>query len=97
MFKKGMWLASLMMMLFPALALAEEAAPTVESVNSAVGMANIGLNSLWVMIAAILVIFMQAGFIMLETGSTRMKNAGHVAGKTIFTFGLATLVFWMVG
>lgn len=34
---------------------------------------------------------------MLETGSTRMKNAGHVAGKTIFTFGLATVVFWIVG
>ncbi|MCU9614448.1 ammonium transporter [Caldibacillus lycopersici] len=55
------------------------------------------MNSLWTMIAAILVIFMIGGFIMLEAGSTRMKNAGHIAGKTIFTFGLASLVFWAVG
>jgi Amt family ammonium transporter len=49
------------------------------------------------MLGAILVIFMLGGFIMLEAGSTRMKNAGHIAGKTIFTFGLASLVFWAVG
>ncbi|WP_078409962.1 ammonium transporter [Priestia abyssalis] len=55
------------------------------------------MNSLWVMLAAILVIFMLGGFILLEAGSTRMKNAGHIAGKTIFTFGLASLVFWAVG
>ncbi|MGG3449392.1 ammonium transporter [Domibacillus aminovorans] len=55
------------------------------------------MNSLWVMLSAILVIFMAAGFIMLEAGSTRMKNAGHIAGKTVFTFGLACLVFWAVG
>ncbi len=52
------------------------------------------MNSLWTMVAAILVIFMIGGFILLEAGSTRMKNAGHVAGKTIFTFGLASIVFW---
>jgi Amt family ammonium transporter len=55
------------------------------------------MNGLWVMLAAILVIFMQGGFIMLEAGSTRMKNAGHIAGKTIFTFGIASIVFWAVG
>ena len=55
------------------------------------------MNSLWVMVAAVLVIFMVGGFILLEAGSTRMKNAGHIAGKTIFTFGIAALVFWAVG
>lgn len=55
------------------------------------------MNSLWVMVSAILVIFMLGGFIMLEAGSTRMKNAGHIAGKTIFTFGLSSLVFWAAG
>lgn len=58
---------------------------------------ELGLNAVWVMLAAILVIFMQGGFIMLEAGSTRMKNAGHVAGKTIFTVGICSLVFWAVG
>src|SRR4051794_25309085 len=60
-------------------------------------MATLGLNSIWVMLAFILVLLMQGGFILLESGSTRMKNAGHVAGKTIFTVGLCTLVYWAVG
>ncbi|SFB06900.1 MULTISPECIES: ammonium transporter [unclassified Bacillus (in: firmicutes)] len=55
------------------------------------------LNSLWVMVSAVLVILMIGGFILLETGSTRMKNAGHIAGKTIFTFGISSIVFWAVG
>ncbi len=55
------------------------------------------MNSLWTMLGAILVVFMIGGFILLEAGSTRMKNAGHVASKTVFTFGLASLVFWAVG
>jgi len=57
---------------------------------------TIGLDALWVMLASILVLFMQAGFVLLETGSTRMKNAGHIAGKTIFTVGLSSLVFWFI-
>ncbi|PKG23815.1 ammonium transporter [Niallia nealsonii] len=55
------------------------------------------MNSLWTMVGAILVIFMLGGFILLEAGSTRMKNAGHIAGKTVFTFGVSSLVFWAVG
>jgi ammonium transporter, Amt family len=55
------------------------------------------MNSLWVMISAILVILMIGGFILLETGSTRMKNAGHIAGKTILTFGISSIIFWAVG
>lgn len=55
------------------------------------------VNSVWIMIGAILVILMQGGFILLEAGSTRMKNAGHIAGKTIFTFGISSLVFWAIG
>lgn len=55
------------------------------------------MDNLWVMVCAVLVLFMQGGFILLEAGSTRMKNAGHIAGKTIFTVGIASLVFWAVG
>lgn len=60
-------------------------------------MLNTGMNALWVMLSAVLVLFMQAGFILLESGSTRMKNAGHIAGKTVFTIGLCSLVYWAVG
>lgn len=55
------------------------------------------MDNLWVIIGFILVLLMQGGFILLEAGSTRMKNAGHIAGKTIFTVSVASLVFWAVG
>ena len=55
------------------------------------------IDATWVMVSAILVIMMQMGFALLEAGSTRMKNAGHIAGKQILTFGLCTLAFWAFG
>ena len=54
-------------------------------------------NTLWVVVAAVLVMFMQAGFAFLEAGLTRMKNAGHIAGKNVLIFGLCSLVYWAVG
>ncbi|GAB6988639.1 ammonium transporter [Paenibacillus pini] len=56
-----------------------------------------GLNTFFVFMAAMLVFFMQAGFALLEAGSVRMKNAGHVAGKTVLTLGISILAFWTVG
>jgi ammonium transporter, Amt family len=49
------------------------------------------------MLGAVLVILMIGGFILLETGSTRMKNAGHIAGKTILTFSIGSIMFWAMG
>lgn len=82
---------TLMLLLFPSLAFADDPAPvTPAQLQSAI-------DAIWVMLAAILVIFMQAGFALLEAGSTRMKNAGHVAGKTVFTFGICAIAFWALG
>lgn len=58
---------------------------------------QVGLNSLFVFVAAMLVFFMQAGFALLEAGTVRMKNAGHVAGKTVLTLGISVIVWWLVG
>jgi ammonium transporter, Amt family len=55
------------------------------------------VNTVWVMVAFVLVFLMQAGFALLEAGATRMKNAGHIAGKNVLSFAIATLVFWAVG
>jgi Amt family ammonium transporter len=55
------------------------------------------VDSLWVFMAAVLVIFMQAGFALLEAGSTRMKNAGHIAAKQLLSFSIAAIAFWAVG
>ena len=57
----------------------------------------IAANTLWVVVAAVLVMFMQAGFAFLEAGLTRMKNAAHIAGKNVLIFGLASLVYWAIG
>ena len=57
----------------------------------------IAANTLWVVVAAVLVMFMQAGFAFLEAGLTRMKNAAHIAGKNVLVFGVASLVYWLVG
>ena len=55
------------------------------------------LNALWVVLAAILVFFMQAGFAMVETGFTRAKNACNIMMKNLMDFSIGSLVFWLVG
>ena len=55
------------------------------------------LDAIWVLIAAILVIFMNAGFGMLETGFCRQKNAVNILSKNLIVFALATLAFWSIG
>jgi len=59
--------------------------------------AYIATSTIWVLLAAVLVIFMQAGFALLEAGLCRMKNVGHIAAKTLLVFGVATVVYYLVG
>jgi ammonium transporter, Amt family len=54
-------------------------------------------STIWVVVAAVLVMFMQAGFAFLEAGLTRMKNVGHVAAKNVLIFALASIVYYLVG
>ncbi len=56
-----------------------------------------GIDTLWTLLGAVLVFFMQAGFAMVETGFTRAKNAGNIIMKNIMDFSLGTIVFWMIG
>ena len=55
------------------------------------------LNSVWVLIAAFLVFFMQAGFALVEIGFTRAKNACNILTKNFVDFTVATLAFYMFG
>ncbi|MCG5057945.1 MAG: ammonium transporter [Limnoraphis sp. WC205] len=55
------------------------------------------LNTIWILIASILVIFMNAGFAMLETGFCRHKNAVNILAKNLIVFAIATLIFWAFG
>ncbi|MDX6514626.1 MAG: ammonium transporter, Amt family [Gaiellaceae bacterium] len=57
----------------------------------------VAASTIWVIVTAVLVMFMQAGFAFLEAGLTRMKNAGHIAGKNVLIFGICSIVYWAVG
>jgi len=54
-------------------------------------------STIWVVLAAILVLFMQAGFAFLEIGFSRAKNAGTVVAKILTNFSIAGLMYWAVG
>jgi ammonium transporter, Amt family len=83
--------------LLAAPAFAQDEAPTIESVNEAVGEVATANNLLWVVIGAALVIFMQAGFAMVETGFCRAKHAAHVVSTNFAIFGLGFVAFFFVG
>lgn len=56
-----------------------------------------GLNLLWLVMGAVLVIFMQSGFAMLEVGLARAKNASHIALQNFTIFGLGLIGYFAVG
>jgi Amt family ammonium transporter len=58
---------------------------------------TVGTDTLWVLLAAFLVFFMQAGFGMVEAGFIRAKNTGNILMKNFLDFGLGCLVFFFVG
>src|SRR3954469_14840474 len=66
------------------------AVTTLKDVASAV-------DTVWVVVAAVLVLFMQAGFLLLEVGFSRMKNAGTVVPKILANFSIAAICYWAVG
>ena len=66
--------------------------PTLEEVADAVGHNRISINFVWTLIAAFLVMFMQAGFAMVEAGFTQAKNVAHTMGMNLEV--LALLLPW---
>src|SRR5947209_1065432 len=71
-------------------AAAGAAPPSVSDTASAV-------DTTWVIVAGVLVMFMQAGFAFLEIGFSRMKNAGSGVAKILMNFSIASLCYWAVG
>ncbi|MDR3121945.1 MAG: adenylate cyclase, partial [Clostridiales bacterium] len=55
------------------------------------------IDTAWVLLGAVLVFFMQAGFAMVETGFTRAKNAGNIIMKNLLDFCLGSIGFWILG
>src|SRR3954466_3441358 len=79
----------------PAAALADQG--TLDNVTAGKFPADVAINSVWVLVAGILVMFMQAGFAFLEIGFSRGKNAGTIVAKILVNFAIAGLMFYAVG
>ena len=58
---------------------------------------ELSINTMWTLLAAVLVFWMQAGFAMVETGFTRAKNAGNIIMKNLMDFALGSIIFWILG
>jgi Amt family ammonium transporter len=97
--KRSTWvrasiLGVLALLVVPAIASAD----TINQDGSAATLADsVGINTIWVIVAAMVVMFMQAGFLLLEVGFSRGKNAGAVVAKILMNFSIAAVVFWLVG
>jgi len=87
-------LAAIILLVWGAAVVAEDAPPTPEEMMTTL---TVGLDTTWVVIAAVLVIFMNAGFCMLETGFCRQKNAVNILSKNLIVFALSTIAFWAIG
>lgn len=73
------------------------APPDMASLLPALSDARIGLDTIWVLVAAMLVFFMNAGFAMVESGLCRAKNTVNILAKNFIVFAAATISFWAIG
>lgn len=58
---------------------------------------SIIINTIWVLFGTVLVMFMQAGFAMVETGFTRAKNASNIIMKNFMDFSIGSIIFFFIG
>jgi ammonium transporter, Amt family len=72
-------------------------ASVVQEQSSEVTLLGQQINLLWIVIGAVLVVFMQAGFALVETGFCRAKHAAHVVSTNFAIFGLGFVGFFAVG
>src|SRR5262249_37912579 len=71
--------------------------PALLEVMDTVGHNRISINIMWTLIAGFLVMFMQAGFALVETGFCRAKNAAHTMSMNLMIYGIGMLGYWICG
>jgi ammonium transporter, Amt family len=87
-------------LVLPALASADTvdaASASNGGVRDTVGLTSVAVNTVWVIVAGMVVMFMQAGFMFLEIGFSRQKNAGTVVAKILVNFSIAAVCWYFVG
>src|SRR5215210_5342919 len=92
-------LAGLIALACPTLLAAQAAAPDslLKATADASAANTVAINFVWTLVAGFLVMFMQAGFAMVETGFTRAKNAAHTITMNFMVYGIAMMAYWAVG
>jgi Amt family ammonium transporter len=75
----------------------DAAKPTLLEVMETVGHNKIAINIVWTLVTGFLVMFMQAGFAMVETGFCRAKNAAHTMSMNFMVYPIGMLGYWICG
>ena len=70
---------------------------TIQDVVGAVGQNLIATNFVWTLVTGFLVMFMQAGFAIVETGLARAKNSNHTMMMNFMVYGVGMLAYWLIG
>ena len=70
---------------------------SIGDVLNQIGQNKIAINFVWTLIAGFLVMFMQAGFALVETGLCRAKNANHTMMMNFMVYGVGMFAYWLIG
>jgi Amt family ammonium transporter len=74
-----------------------EEKPTLTSISETLSTKGVALDTVWTLLAGVLVMFMQAGFAMLTAGFTRAKNACNMLMKNLMDFCFGSIAYWIIG
>jgi Amt family ammonium transporter len=70
---------------------------TIGDMANQIGQNKIAVNFVWTLVCGFLVMFMQAGFAVVETGLCRVKNANHTMMMNFMVYGVGMLAYWLIG
>ena len=69
----------------------------MEDLTTVISEFTVSIDTIWILVAAVLVMFMQPGFALVEAGFTRSKNTANILMKNLMDFSIGSLVFWILG
>ncbi len=69
----------------------------MEDFTTAISEFTISIDTIWIPVTAVLVMFMQPGFAMVEAGFTRAKNTANILMKNLMDFTIGSMIFWFLG
>jgi Amt family ammonium transporter len=70
---------------------------TIGDIANQIGQNKVAINFVWTLVTGFLVMFMQAGFAIVETGLCRAKNANHTMMMNFMVYGVGMLAYWLIG